>query len=180
MLPVEAIFLDGVFHVVRSDELALLHVDGAAGFSGGDEQVGLAAEEGGNLEDVAGFGDGGAVRGLVHVGEDGKVRLFGDAAEDAGAFDEAGAAKARDRGAVGLVVGGLEDVGDAEIAGDALDGIGHHARVLLTLDDAGAGDEEELAAADRDIADFEVVGAHRGRILGGATCWRGKLCPDVH
>jgi hypothetical protein len=36
--------------------------------------------------------------------------------------------------------------------------------VLLTLDDAGAGDEEELAAPDRDIADFKVVCAHRGRI----------------
>ena len=52
MLPVERDLLDGVAHVPGGDELALLDVDGAAGFAGGDEQVGLAAEEGGDLEDV--------------------------------------------------------------------------------------------------------------------------------
>jgi hypothetical protein len=157
---------NGVLHVLGRDELSLLHVDGATGSSGGDEQVGLTAEEGGNLEDIAGLGDGGAVFGLVHVGEDGEVRLFSDAAQDTRAFGEAGTAEARDRGAVGLVVRSLVDVGDGEIAGDALNGIGHEARVLLAFDDARAGDEEELAAANRDIADFEVVNAHRERILG--------------
>ena len=51
------------------------------------------------------------------------------AAEDAGAFDEAGAAETFDAGAVGLVVAGFEDVGDAEVGGDALDGVGHGAGV---------------------------------------------------
>ena len=157
---------NGVLHVLGRDELTLLHVDGATGFSGGDEQVGLTAEEGGNLEDIAGLGDGGAVLGLVHVGEDGEVRLFGDAAQDARAFGESGTAEARDRGAVGLVVRSLEDVGDGEVAGDALNGIGHEARMLLAFDDARAGDEEELTRANRDTADFEVVNAHRERILG--------------
>ena len=92
-LPVEANFLDAVVHVLGRDELAFLHVDGAAGFAGGDEQVGLTAEEGGNLEDVAGLGDGCAVRGLVDIGEDGKVRLFGDAAQDARAFSRPGPRK---------------------------------------------------------------------------------------
>ena len=55
-------FLDAVAHVPGRDELAFLDVDGAAGFAGGDEQVGLTAEERGNLEDIDGFGGDFAVR----------------------------------------------------------------------------------------------------------------------
>jgi hypothetical protein len=64
---------DGILHVPRGDELALLDVDGAAGLACGDEQVGLAAEEGRNLQHVDGFGGDFAVAGLVDVGEDGKA-----------------------------------------------------------------------------------------------------------
>jgi hypothetical protein len=62
---------------------------------------------------------------------------------------------------VRLVVAGLEDVRDAEVGGDALDGVGHGAGVLLGLNDAGAADEEEFASAYRDlmgsVADIEGV-----------------------
>ncbi len=129
-----------------------------AGFGGGDEEVGLAAEEGGDLEDVDGFAYGSTVLGGVDVGEDGEAGGFGYGAEDAAPFGEAGAAEAADGGAVGLVVAGFEDVGDAEVGGDALDGVGHGAGMLLGLDDAGAGDEEELAAAYGDVADVEWIG----------------------
>lgn len=151
---------DCVLHVFRRDELAFFDVDGASGFAGGDEQVGLAAEECGNLEDVAGFRNGRAVRRLVHVGEDGKVCVFGDATEDARAFCQAWTAEAGDGGSVGLVVGGFKDVGNVEIGGYALDGLRHETRVLLAFNDAWAGDEEEAAASDGDAADFKVVLGH--------------------
>jgi hypothetical protein len=176
---------DGVLHVLGRDELSLLHVDGTAGFSGGDEQVGLATEEGGDLEDVAGFCDGSAMVGLVHVGEDGEAGLFSDAPQDACALDETGTPETRDRGAIRFVIRGFEDIGDAEIAGDALDGISHHAGMLFALDNAGAGDEEELATANRDVADFEVVFAHRGKDTRWRVCesdgldegsWKGLFC----
>ena len=77
-------FLDGVIHVPGGDELAFLDVDGAAGFAGGDEQVGLAAEEGGDLEDVDGFGGDLAVGGLVDVGEDGQAGVSGDGGRGCG------------------------------------------------------------------------------------------------
>ena len=154
-------FFDGVGHVPGGDELALLNIDGAPGFSGGDEQVGLAAEEGGDLEDVDGFGGDFAVGGLVDVGEDGKAGFAGEAAEDARALEKAGAAKAFDAGAVGLVVAGFEDEGDAEVGGDALQGVGHGADVGFAFDDAGAGDEEEPARANLHRADFKRV-AHEG------------------
>ncbi len=102
-------FFDGVRHVPRRDELTFLDVDGAAGFACGYEEVGLTAEECGDLEDVDRFGGDFAMRGLMDVGQDGKTGLAGEAAEDADAFDEAGAAKTFDAGAVGLVVAGLED-----------------------------------------------------------------------
>jgi len=146
-----------VAHVEGGDELALFDVDGFAGFGSGGEEVGLAAEEGGDLEDVDGFAYGGAVLGGVDVGEDGEAGGFGYGAEDAAAFGEAGAAEAADGGAVGFVVAGLEDVGDAEVGGDALDGVGHGAGVLLGLDDAGAGDEEEFAATYGNVADVEWI-----------------------
>ena len=150
-------FLDGVAHVPGSDELSFFDVDGAAGLCGGDEQVSLAAEEGGDLEDVDAFRGDGAVGGFVDVGENWEACGFGKAAEDRDAFDESGAAEAGERGAVGLVVGGLEDVGDAKVGGDALDGVGHGADVRLALYDAGSGDEEKAAGADVDGADFEFV-----------------------
>ncbi len=145
-------FLDSVAHVEWGYELALFDIDGFACFCGGDEEVGLATEEGGDLEYVDGFADGGAVLGGVDVGEDWEAGGFGYGAEDAAAFDEAGAPEAADGGAVGFVVAGFEDVGHAEVGGDALDGVGHGAGVLLGLDDTGAGDEEELAATYRDVA----------------------------
>ncbi|MCU1319755.1 MAG: hypothetical protein JWP98_1273 [Edaphobacter sp.] len=176
--------LDGVAHVEGGYELALLHVDSPAvlvcGLGGCDEEIGLAAEEGGDLEDVDGFGYGGAVFGGVDVGEDWKTVVLSDGAEDASAFDEAGAAEALDGGAVGLVVAGLEDVGDAEVGGDALDGVGHGAGVLLGFDDTGPGDEEELAAAYRDAADVEWIG-HECYFITVAREWervhtRGVSC----
>ena len=135
-------FFDGVGHVPWGDELALLNIDGAPGFSGGDEQVGLTAEEGGDLEDVDGFGRDFALAGLVNVGEDREAGFASEAAEDAGALEQAGAAKTFDAGAVGLVEAGFEDEGDGEVGGDALEGVGHGADVGFTLDDAGAGYEK--------------------------------------
>ena len=81
---------------------------------------------------------------------------------------EAGAAEAFDAGAVGLVVAGFEDEGNAEVGGDALDGVGHGADVGFGLDDAGAGDEEEPARADLHRADFKRV-AHEGDSTGGSV-----------
>ena len=57
-----------VLDVPGGQELALLDVDDAAGAAGFDEDVGLAGEEGGDLEDVADFGGGADVRGFMNVG----------------------------------------------------------------------------------------------------------------
>jgi len=124
-------FLEAVAHVPWSNELAFLDVDGAPGFAGCDEQVGLTAEESGNLEHVGGFCNGFAVGRLVNVSEDGKASVLGQATEDAHALLEAGTAKAFRAGAIGLVVAGFEDEGNGEIGGDALDSFSDRARMNL-------------------------------------------------
>ena len=52
-----------------------LTLTGLPGARGGDQEIGLAAEEGRDLQDVDRFGDGRALLGLMHVGRDGKAEL---------------------------------------------------------------------------------------------------------
>jgi hypothetical protein len=146
--------------------MALLDVDGATGFTCGDEQIGLAAKKGGNLEDVDSLSGDFAVGRFVNVGEDGKAGVFGDAAEDARALFEARATVAPDAGAIGLVIAGFEDEGNADVGGDALDGFSDGASVSLGLDDAGTCNEEEPARAHFHRPDFERR-THEGNCTGG-------------
>ena len=96
---------------------------------------------------------------FVNVGEDGEIEIGFDFGEDAEAFVEAGAAKGFDGGAVGFVVGGFEDVGDAGVGGDFRDALGHFAGVGFGFDDAGAGDEEEgIVAAEAERVERDFVG----------------------
>ena len=59
-----------VVHVVRREELALLDVDRASALRRGEEQIGLAAKEGGDLQDVDDLGGGLDLRDVVDVGQD--------------------------------------------------------------------------------------------------------------
>ncbi len=63
-------FFGNVAHVPGRKELSLLYVDDATGFGGGEEQVSLAGEEGGDLQDVRDFGGGRGLGSVVDVGED--------------------------------------------------------------------------------------------------------------
>ena len=72
-MPLSRSFSDGVAHILRGDELALLDVDGAAGAGGSDEQVGLAAEEGRDLQDIDDLSGSSGLRGLMDIGEDGNA-----------------------------------------------------------------------------------------------------------
>ncbi len=68
---------------------------------------------------------------LAHLLEHGEAEL------------EARTAKALRGGAVGLVEGRLEDVGDAERQADRLHCAGHLIEQRFALDDTGAGDQEQ-------------------------------------
>ena len=66
---------DHVLHVPRREELSFLDVHRPSGARRGEEKIGLAAEEGGDLQDVDGLGDARAMGALVHVGDHRQARL---------------------------------------------------------------------------------------------------------
>ena len=141
----------------RGEELAFFDVHGAAGLGGGFEQVGLAAEERGDLQQIDVFGGDVRLLGGVDVGGDGDAEFLGDFAEDAAAFLDAGAAEGVDGGAVGLVEGGFENEMDAGAVGDFLERAGHFPGEGLGFQRAGAEDEKRNGPADGDIADVEGI-----------------------
>ena len=94
---------------------------------------------------------GGALVVLVHVGEHRQAEPLLDLGEDGERLVQPDAAGAGDRGAVGLVEGGLVDEAQAEPVGDLLEGGGHFQRVIAALHGAGPGDDAErqmVAEAD--------------------------------
>ena len=142
-------------HVPRRNELALLDIHRASGLSSGDEQIRLAAEERGNLQDVSDFRHALHVDGLMHVGQHRNMNCIRDLAQDAQTLADPRAAKTLDRRAVRLIVRSLEDVRDLQRARNAIDALRHLERVLFALNDTRTGDQEELAAADLNVADLE-------------------------
>ena len=73
---------DHVLHVPGREELPLLDVDRLAGRGRREQKIGLAAEEGRDLQDVDGFGDGRALLRLMHVGDHGKAERLADLGKD--------------------------------------------------------------------------------------------------
>ncbi len=160
-------FRDRVRHVVGRQELALLDVDDAARLRGRDQQIGLARQEGGDLQDVDDVGGRLRLRRVVDVGEqrDAVARL--DRGQHAQPFVEARTAEGGSRRAVGLVERGFEDERDARGARDLDEPAGDLGRVPFALDDARAGDQHErAAAAERDVAQCDRD--HEAIIPGGS------------
>ena len=143
-------FFDDVGHFLGREELAFLDVNDAARGGGGGEEVSLAAEEGGDLEDVADFGDGLGLGGEMDVGQDGEAELFFDAGEELEAGCEAGAARAAAGGAVGFVVGAFED--DVEVGlgvAEAGENGGDSAAGGRVFERARAGDEQKAGGVEQ-------------------------------
>ena len=152
-------FFGNVAHVPGRKELSLLYVDDATGFGGGDEEIGLAREEGGDLQDVRNFGGGSGLGGVVDVGEDREMQIGFDFSEDAQAFGQSRAAKGFYRGTIGFVVRGFEDVRDAAIGGNLGDTFSHGPRMRFGFDDARAGNEKKrIASAEAEGAERDFAG----------------------
>jgi len=81
--------------------------------------------------------------------------------QNAKTFGEARTAETGERGPVGLVITGFENVRDSELPADGGDGGGHEERMFLTFNDTGTGDEKQLRAADSDVLHRE---GHNGII----------------
>ncbi len=149
-------FVGDVLDVPGGHELAFFDVDGPTGFAGGEDEVGLAGEEGGDLEEVDEFGGLLGFFGAVDVGCDGDADGAANVCEEGATFLAAEAAEAFAGGAVGFVVGGFEDPAEVVAVGDHLEAGGDVANEGFAFDDAGAEDEDGLRAVHDDGTDGDL------------------------
>ncbi len=92
-----------VRHVPRGQELALLDVHHPAGRRRGQQQIGLPAQEGRDLQHVDGLGHRCALLRLVHVGQDRQAEAVADLGEDRQRLRQPDATAALGAGPVRLV-----------------------------------------------------------------------------
>ena len=177
-LPAPSDLGDDVLHVPGREELALLHLDDPAGLRGGDEQVGLAAQEGRDLQHVDDLGDGRALLGGVDVGDDRQAEALAHLGEHRQRLVEPHAARARQAGAVRLVERGLVDQPDAELAADLLQRRRHLQRMVAALHLAGAGEHgERRVIGERNAADPDGPVRRGGRST--VVSHSSPLCPAL-
>jgi hypothetical protein len=133
---------DRARHLLRRHPLALLDVHRASALAGGDQEIGLAAQEGGDLQDVGHLGGGGHLRDLMHVGEHREAAGRPDALERAQAGVESGAAGGGQSGPVRLVERRLVDDVQAGACPQGDQRLGHVEVQRIGFDHAGPRDEE--------------------------------------
>ncbi len=133
-------FRDDVLHVPGRQELPLLDVDRAAGLRCRDQEIGLAREEGRDLQHIDRLrGDGALLLG-VDVGQHRHAVFVAELGEDRQAGFEPDAASGRGAGAVRLVEAGLVDEADAELAGQFGQRMAHLMGMRATFELARASD----------------------------------------
>ena len=75
-------FFDRVAHLGGGHELTFFDVDRFAGFAAGGQQIGLAGEKGGDLQNVDDGGDFGHLAAFMHIGQDGDAEFIFNALKD--------------------------------------------------------------------------------------------------
>ena len=154
-------FLGDVLHVPGRQKLPLLDVDGAPGLGRGDQKIGLAAEEGRNLQHIDRLGHGRALLRQVHVGQHRAAAALAHLGEDRQAVLEPEPARAFERGAVRLVERGLVDEPDAEPRRQFDQRMAHLERMLPALERARPRDQHKRpVVAERELADGDGTILH--------------------
>ena len=111
-------FFHDVLHLRRAEELGLFNVDDTAGCRHRRHQIGLACQEGGQLQDVAYFRHRRALVGFVHVGNHRHAEFAFDGGKNLHAFIQSDTPVGVYGRAVGLVERGFEYIRDAEFFGN--------------------------------------------------------------
>ena len=101
----------------------------------------------------------GGLRRFVNVSQYRHSQLLLDTRQDAKPAVEPRTTVGVERGAVRLVVGGLEDVRDLEFLSSGCQAFRHPQRVALAFDDTGPGnDEQPMIPAESEAADADQMG----------------------
>src|SRR6266702_4724110 len=132
-----------VFHVPGGEELPLLDVDHPAAFRRRHHQVGLPAEEGGDLEHVEHLGRRGDLLDGMDVGQHRHPERLLHLGQDAEPLLDPRPAVRGDRGTVCLVVGRLEDQGNGNAVGDGHEAFSAMKRVRLALHNTRPGNQHQ-------------------------------------
>jgi hypothetical protein len=134
---------DHVAHVARREKLPLLDIHRLAGSRNGLDEVGLATEKGRRLQHIDDGSHGGDVLLAMHVGQHRDTDLAPHLRENLQTAVDARPARRAPRAAVGLVVGGLEDVRQTQTSTDFLHLRGDLDAQLERLGGARTGDQEQ-------------------------------------
>jgi Nitroreductase family len=157
-------FCSNVFHIPGCKKLALFNIDHSPTCSGCENEVGLATQEGGDLEEVDVLrGDLDFLWGM-NIGCDGHAGLAADLGEQFATVTDVCATKGTYRGAVCLVVGSLEDKLRAEIGANPLELACHPSSEGGTLNHAGSENKEKVLPTKRVAADFYDTARHWGNL----------------
>ena len=142
-------------HVPGRIELPLLYIHSASAQCRGDNQIGLPAEKCRYLQNIGHFGDFADVCRFMHVGQYWHIEFNFNLFQNAQTFLQSWPAKAADGSAVRLVITGFENERKLEGSRHAFDDLCHADRVFFALNHARAGDEEQVAGSDLNVADLE-------------------------
>src|ERR1041384_4941825 len=153
LIPGRRHFCGLVAHVLRSHELPLLDVYRLSGAAGRPQEVGLPAEERGNLEDVGNFSGCCSLLHGMNIGENRDAELLPDFGENRQGFTVLDPGEGGSARPVRLLVRCLENEGGPEFSGDALNALGSPERLFTSFDDAWTRDEDDREAA----ADFNLA-----------------------
>src|SRR5580704_6525216 len=153
-----AALLNRMPHIGRGNKLAFLNVHCSPAQSSSDHQVGLTAEERGNLQHVHDFRNFANVRGLMHISQHRELKVVFDLLQNAQTFFQSRPAKTAYGCAIRLVVAGFENKRKLQRPRHTLDDLSHPDGVLFALDHAGPGNEKQIAGSYANIADLKNVG----------------------
>src|SRR6266511_931956 len=132
-------------HLFGRNSLALLYIHGADSFSRGDQQIGLPAQEGGDLQDIGDACRERDVRRLVDVSQNRKARRTAHFLERAQTRVEPRTTRRIQARAVGFVVRRLVDDPDAELDRQLRQRFTDPDVQVVGFDDARTRDEKRAA-----------------------------------
>ena len=164
-------------HVFGGHELALLDQHRLARGRRGEQQVRLPAQESGDLQHVRHLRHLGDVAGLVHIGVDRQAGLALHVGEDLQRLGPAGSAEGLHRGAVRLVVGGLEDHRDRTRGSHLAQPLRDAQHDVAPFHDARAAHQQQLPVGEQVHGRSQAAGSVFSPRIMSSTVSRSRTTP---